>query len=247
MLAECYKTLQKQDAEHHRDQKFEVIFLSSDREQTAFDKYYAEMPWLALEFSDQSLKEQLEARYNVDGIPTLVVIDPKTGKSINEDTVQAVMSDPAGTNFPWAPKPVELLDDVTASSVGPSPAVFVFCGTDAKAKELQSDLSTAVDVWRGKTEAGAVCHGDVCIPTGGKLAGSEDISFFVCGEHPVVERLQEIAKAKGVVVAILDLSVPVYSHATDIVSVEKVTPMALRKFVQGYLNGTVQKLPVQKM
>jgi nucleoredoxin len=247
ILAECYKGLAAQDAEAKRPKRFEVIFLSSDRDQASFNKYYADMPWLALDFAQGEIKEQLEERYKVEGIPTLVVIDPRTGNSLNEDTVAAVMSDPKGENFPWTPKNVEILNAGSASLIGPQPALIVFCGSDAKAREFQPDLTGAVDVWRGKSEDGAVCHGDVCIPTGGKLDGTEDILFFVAGEHPIVSRVQDLAKAKGVVLAILDLSGPHYAHATEITSLEKATPMAIRKFVQGYLNGTVQKLKVQQL
>ena len=246
ILSGVYKALAAKDAAAGKNKRFEVIFLSSDRDQGSFNKYYADMPWVALDFADGELKEQLEERYKVEGIPTLVVIDAKTGQSLNEDTVGAVAMDPQGANFPWAPKPVEVLSSATAGSIGPSPALFVFCGSDAKAKELQPDLISAVDVWRGKVEEGAVCHGDVCIPTGGKVPGSEDVQFFVCGDDPIVARVQDLAKARGVVVAILDLSGPVYAHA-DIASIDKATPVAIRKFLHGYLNGTVQKLKVTQM
>eukprot|EP00961_Rhodomonas_salina_P254156 3434805-Rhodomonas_salina.2 len=36
--------------------KFEVIFVSSDKDQDAFDKYFGSMPWLALPFEDRDLK-----------------------------------------------------------------------------------------------------------------------------------------------------------------------------------------------
>jgi nucleoredoxin len=43
-LAEQHKALK--DA----GKKFEIIFASSDKNQEAFDEYYAEMPWLALPY-----------------------------------------------------------------------------------------------------------------------------------------------------------------------------------------------------
>jgi len=239
ILAGCYQELKAADEAAKRPQRFEVIFLSSDRDNGSFNKYFAGMPWHALNFEQGELKEQLEERYKVEGIPTLVIIDPKTGESINEDTVQLVAADPKGENFPWAPKSVELLDQTTAGSIGPNPVVFVFCGSDEAAKEMQKNLMPAVDVWRGKAQEGAVCHGDVCVPTGGKLEGAEDLQFFVCGAHPIVDRVKELAKATfGVAVVVLDMPKQSYAHS-ELVSPDKVTPLSLRKFLQSYLQGSV--------
>ena len=204
------------------------------------------MPWYANEFSNNDVKDELDERFKVEGIPTLIMINAKTGETINTETVGSVRVDDEGLDFPWAPKSCEILTPATAGTIGPSPAFFIFCGTDAKAKALQEDIAGAVDVWRGKQEEGAVCHGEVCLPTGGKLEGTEDLLFFVCGDNSVVTRVKELANAQsGVVVAALDLSVPVYAHA-DIPSVDKVTPLALRKFVQAFLEGKVAKTAVSR-
>ena len=37
-----------------------VVFVSSDRDQAAFDEYYGEMPWLALLFSEREGKARRE-------------------------------------------------------------------------------------------------------------------------------------------------------------------------------------------
>merc|ERR1711988_481776 len=52
-----------------------VVFVSSDRDQPAFDEYFSEMPWHALPFSERDLKQKLGEKYGVRGIPTLVVLD----------------------------------------------------------------------------------------------------------------------------------------------------------------------------
>lgn len=245
MLSDCYEKLRKQDQEAGRPQRLKIVFCSSDRDDAQFKEYFGHMPWHALDFNESSdVKEALEERFQVEGIPSFVVLDAKTGATLSDSGVQAVMSDPIGENFPWTPKPVQLLDNSTAGQIGPQPALFVFCGSDEKAKELQKDLITAVDVWQGRAEEGAVCHGDVCIPTGGKLEGADNVLFYVCGSNPIVQRVQDLAKADGVTVAILDLSGPVYAHS-DIGSLEKATPMNLRKFVKGFLEGSVTKSAVK--
>ena len=51
-LAELYKKM-KED----RDD-FELVFVSSDRDETAFKEYYGEMPWMALEYDKRDAKER---------------------------------------------------------------------------------------------------------------------------------------------------------------------------------------------
>ena len=37
----------------------EVVFVSSDNDESSFDEYYAEMPWLAVPYSLTDIKESL--------------------------------------------------------------------------------------------------------------------------------------------------------------------------------------------
>jgi protein-disulfide isomerase-like protein with CxxC motif len=53
----------------------EVVFLSADRDEASFKQYLAEMPWLALSFADIERLKALNSVLEVDGYPTLVVID----------------------------------------------------------------------------------------------------------------------------------------------------------------------------
>jgi len=79
----------------------EIVFISSDRDERAFDAYRAEMPWLALPFASRELKNSLSTKFRVSGIPTLVVLDG-AGRVITENGRQRVMSDPTGK---WLPEP----------------------------------------------------------------------------------------------------------------------------------------------
>jgi nucleoredoxin len=83
---------------------FEVVFISSDRDQESFDDYFKEMPWKALPFTEKSKKEALSNKYKVRGIPTLVILDEE-GRVIVTDGRSAVSGDPEGHDFPWRPKP----------------------------------------------------------------------------------------------------------------------------------------------
>merc|ERR1712057_35189 len=82
--------------------KLEIVFASSDKDEASFKEYFAEMPWLALPYSDRQAKDALSKKFKVQGIPTLVFVD-KEGKTITTDGRSAVMEDREGKNFPWIP------------------------------------------------------------------------------------------------------------------------------------------------
>ncbi len=79
--------------------RFEIVFISWDRDQESFDHYYNEMPWKALSFAGKSIciskttislqliqyvrfltertrQEALTNKFQVRGIPCLVVLSP---------------------------------------------------------------------------------------------------------------------------------------------------------------------------
>ncbi|GMI74989.1 nucleoredoxin 1 [Hibiscus trionum] len=83
-LVKAYKKIKE------KDEAFEVIFVSSDRDQTSFEEYYSGMPWLALPFGD-ARKSSLSRKFKVQGIPKLVAIGP-TGKTITTEARNLVMA-----------------------------------------------------------------------------------------------------------------------------------------------------------
>jgi nucleoredoxin len=46
---------------------YEMVFVSSDKDEKAFDEYRAEMPWLALPFQHRELKNKLARKFKVSG------------------------------------------------------------------------------------------------------------------------------------------------------------------------------------
>eukprot|EP00746_Dinoflagellata_sp_MGD_P091801 gnl/MRDRNA2_/MRDRNA2_36364_c0_seq1.p1 gnl/MRDRNA2_/MRDRNA2_36364_c0~~gnl/MRDRNA2_/MRDRNA2_36364_c0_seq1.p1 ORF type:complete len:423 (+),score=121.86 gnl/MRDRNA2_/MRDRNA2_36364_c0_seq1:80-1348(+) len=84
----------------------EVVFVSSDKDDGAFQEYFNTMPWLALPYSDRTKKEELSKKFKVSGIPSLVILDSE-GKVITKDGRQAVSEDPIGEEFPWKPKTLQ--------------------------------------------------------------------------------------------------------------------------------------------
>ncbi len=69
-LVATYKQMQE-DAK-----PFEIVFVSSDRDEASMERYMqeAKMPWLALSFGDQHIS-LLKQRFGIRSIPTLVIID----------------------------------------------------------------------------------------------------------------------------------------------------------------------------
>jgi len=96
-LAELYKAYKAKGL------KFEIVFVSSDKDQSQFDDYFGEQPWLALPFDNRQAKAALSKKFKVSGIPTLVILDGKDGSTITTDGRSAVMEDPEGASFPWKP------------------------------------------------------------------------------------------------------------------------------------------------
>lgn len=76
-LIEAYKKIKE------RNEPFEVVFISSDRDQTSFDEFFRGMPWLAIPFGD-ARKASLTRKFKVYGIPMLVALGP-SGRTITKE------------------------------------------------------------------------------------------------------------------------------------------------------------------
>jgi nucleoredoxin len=94
-LAEMYKST-------FQAKGLEIVFASSDKDEGAFNEYYADMPWLALPYSNRELKETLSKKYKVRGIPSFVILD-SDGNTITTEGRDEIMSDASGARFPWKP------------------------------------------------------------------------------------------------------------------------------------------------
>jgi len=75
-----------------------VVFLSSDQSEDAFKEYFAEMPWLALPYTERALKEDLSKLFEVNGIPTLILLKPD-GQIVTTEGREAIGF--GAEYFPW--------------------------------------------------------------------------------------------------------------------------------------------------
>lgn len=66
------------------DKNIEVIYVSSDGSVDEFNGYYKTMPWAAIptEQGSSAIKTKLAQTFGIMGIPTLVVVDAKTGEFV---------------------------------------------------------------------------------------------------------------------------------------------------------------------
>eukprot|EP00262_Sarcandra_glabra_P002961 TRINITY_DN13387_c0_g1_i1.p1 TRINITY_DN13387_c0_g1~~TRINITY_DN13387_c0_g1_i1.p1 ORF type:complete len:228 (-),score=36.86 TRINITY_DN13387_c0_g1_i1:39-722(-) len=83
ILADVYNQLKEQRAE------FEIVFVSSDEDQTSFNEFHGTMPWLAIPFSDLQSKKGLTEKFQIEGIPSLIIHDP-CGNPIQTDGVEII-------------------------------------------------------------------------------------------------------------------------------------------------------------
>lgn len=131
----------------------EVIFVSSDRDEASFKEYFAEQPWLALDYADRSTKEKLSSAFGVSGIPSVVILDPDL-KTITSDGRAAVSADPTGLEMPWYPKPVKNLKG-GPGDINDVTTLLLFCETsdDAEKKALEAVLTPIAEKFLKKSEA----------------------------------------------------------------------------------------------
>lgn len=53
-------------------EKFEIVFLSSDRDEKSFNEYFAEMPWHAVSYSNRDIKVSIYIQNNTD----IILVSP---------------------------------------------------------------------------------------------------------------------------------------------------------------------------
>lgn len=67
--------------------KLEIVYVSSDKNLEQWKEYYGTMPWLSLPEgageSSASIKNQLAQTMKIQGIPTMIVLEVKTGKFVS--------------------------------------------------------------------------------------------------------------------------------------------------------------------
>lgn len=69
----------------HCKNDVEIVYVSSDKTASEFDAYYGKMPWLAVPPAATEIRSKLASALQIQGIPTLVVLDAATGQFVSND------------------------------------------------------------------------------------------------------------------------------------------------------------------
>ncbi|GJM92878.1 hypothetical protein PR202_ga09384 [Eleusine coracana subsp. coracana] len=83
VLAAAYHKLKERGA------GFEVVLVSCDEDRPSFERFHRTMPWPAVPFGDLQCKKRLSERFQVEGIPRLVVLAPD-GEVVHADAADLV-------------------------------------------------------------------------------------------------------------------------------------------------------------
>jgi len=198
--------------------KWEIVFASSDKSEKEFEEYFGEMPWKALPHGDDR-KDELDSMFEVSGIPTLVVIDAKTGNVITKSGRAMIDSDPEGAEFPWYPKPLNELDGGCVEYINDTPVVVAFDDSDAVKAAMEPLAATWVAADKEKGEA--------------------TMMWLWAGGHELVDRVRQVCKIPASCkLAVLDVGEGLtYQSDVETVTAEAIDSLT-KDFQAGKLEGT---------
>ncbi|KAH0455131.1 hypothetical protein IEQ34_017055 [Dendrobium chrysotoxum] len=101
LLTEVYQKLKEQGTE------FEVVFVSCDEDQSSFEQFHGTMPWVAIPFGDLQSRKILNQRYDIEGIPSLVILSPN-GQLLQTNGVELIRRY-GSQAFPFTPSSIREL------------------------------------------------------------------------------------------------------------------------------------------
>ncbi|XP_056675569.1 nucleoredoxin [Monodelphis domestica] len=222
VLVESYRKIKESG------QKFEIIFVSADRSEDSFKQYFSEMPWLAVPYTDEARRSRLNRLYGIQGIPTLIVLDPK-GELITRQGRVEVLNDEDCREFPWHPKPVLELSDSNAVQLNEGPCLVLFVDSeddgesDAAKQLIQPIAEKIIAKYKAKEE-------------------EAPLLFFVAGEDDMTDSLRDYTNLPEAapLLTILDMS----ARAKYVMDVEEITPVIVEAFVNDFLAEKLKPEPI---
>ncbi|KAK2525401.1 Nxn [Columba livia] len=222
VLVESYQKIKE------AGQKFEILFVSADRSEDSFKQYFSEMPWVAVPYADEARRSRLNRLYGIQGIPTLIVLDPQ-GEVITRQGRVEVLNDVECREFPWHPKPVLELTDSNAVQLNEGPCLVLFVdseddGESEAAKQLIQPIAEKIIAkYKAKEE-------------------EAPLLFFVAGEDDMTDSLRDYTNLPEAapLLTILDMS----ARAKYVMDVEEITPEIVEAFVSDFLADKLKPEPI---
>jgi nucleoredoxin len=161
VLAAAYERI-KQDA----GGALEIIFVSADRDEGAFDEYLAHMPWLAVPYGDEARRSALNRALGVRGIPSLVLCSAPPAVRVLNASARAAAE--AGRPFPegWLPAvvPDANEDEEAAEQLNSEPTLCVLA--EAAPPAAADAAVAALAVLKAAAPAGGAPALAVCVARG---------------------------------------------------------------------------------
>lgn len=202
--------------------KFEVVFVSSDRSEEWYQQYASTMPWPSVPYADATRLQMLKTSFGVDGIPMLVMLD-ETGNVITLDGRLAVNEDREGQEFPWYPKPVNELTEGAAIQLNEAACLVLFVEPEDEDVDRARDilLEPAKEEW--------------------EKGEHQDLFFFIGADEDICDPVRNFASLgdQTPLLAILDFP----EQKVYINDDKDITTEVVKKFVKGYLDGTLPSRP----
>jgi len=186
--------------------KFEIVYVSSDQDQAAFDHYFGQMDWLAVPYDASTYKRQLDERFSITGIPTVIMLrrDPPEGGPFvvlpNGTNGRAMLGQPPAmlvADFPWgAVDHLVMPLQVALSAIEQNLSLVVMCehmtpGLQEYKADLLPTLELVAQTWGRRTEVlegrwpalqFLVAHGPPCEPTSWLRSEAQLQPFETCDE-----------------------------------------------------------------
>merc|ERR1712176_1051986 len=199
--------------------KMEIFFVSSDRDQKAFDEYFAEMPWKALPFEKREEKATLSDMFGVEGIPSFVVLN-NDGTVITTEGRSKVMSDPKGESLPagWLPQPFNDVND-DPSDLNEEKCVLCLGG--------EASMCEAVKAVAEEYYAKA-----------GKDVSAMPLRFLTAPKGDVGDQLYNLTKQEGNKLILLDIQSDGAFYVCDVASPDVA---AVKSFISDVLAGKAER------
>jgi len=128
---------------------FQVVFVSADATQAAYDEHVKGMPWPKLPWLHRHLSERLESILDVRTVPALVLMT-MSGLEFTMDGLKLIEEDATGEEFPWG-----LMETISARGSQEAPKVDVW-STMLEAVRQREQLMSGRPSQRKALEAKAV-------------------------------------------------------------------------------------------
>jgi len=134
-LSETYNKLKAE-----RDD-FELVFVSSDRDEDAFNEYFDTMSFCALPYEYREAKATISKTFEVRGIPTLIMLGPVSDESGNRPlinkNIRSFIENENFSEFPFHKKNYGAVDSADDIHEIKSLIIFHENGDDDEQKEMK--------------------------------------------------------------------------------------------------------------